>query len=453
VSLQEQIDLFFRRYGLTPGRVIVAVSGGHDSTALLTALHEAKLDGCAVVSVHVNHHLRAEASQQDALWIAEYAGRLGVEHHEVEGTPELRERTRVGIEASARKIRYERLEQMRMQLDADYVATAHHEDDEAETVLLRLITGSGPQRLTGIAPVDDLRRLIRPFLFTRRCDIESFLSERGIVARDDESNESVRFVRNRIRHELLPLLSSMNPRIIETLAETAAQGRELKDALDWAVDLAATKYLRRSDDQSVIERDDRLTGWILRSLLLREILRLDPEARDVSASDLRRLEEGRESRVSVTSNLELIRKPHALRLLRRSEQSKTADFAIAIEGAAEARVPELGCSIATVVAERGNEPRLDSFQLDDLASENFVARNRREGDRFQPFGLPYDKKLKDVLIDRKIDSSIRDRLLILTHEEILVWVAGVGVSERFRVRDRDRRWFQIVVTREGQGIQ
>lgn len=450
MSLPDQIDHFFRRFGLNPHRLLVAVSAGPDSTALLAAMCESKAAGFEVVAVHVNHRLRDEASQEDARWIAACSKSLGVEHHELEGVPDARELARVGIEAAARKIRYELLERMRIQLDADYVATAHHEDDEAETVLLRLITGSGPQRLNGIAPVDELRRLIRPFLFTRRRDIEAFLGERGIEARKDESNENARFVRNRIRHELLPLLGSMNPRIVETLAETAAQGRELREALDWAVDLASTRYLRRSEDQSVIERDEKLTGWILRAILLREILRLDPESRDVNADDLRRLEEGSESRVSVTPTLELIRKPHAIRLQRRIETGDTPAFAVAFEGGSGAQVAAAGTLVDLLVAGRDDEPQSDSFQLDEASAENFLLRNRRDGDRFQPFGFPHHKKLKEVLINRKIESSRRDRLLIITHDETLVWVSEVGVSEKFRVKDRNRKWFRVFVREKGE---
>ena len=257
-------------------------------------------------------------------------------------------------------------------------------------------------------------------------------------------------MRNRIRHELLPLLGSMNPRIVEALAETAAQGRELKEALDWAVDLAATKYLRRSEEQSVIERDDRLTGWILRALLLREILRLDPDARDVDAADLRRLEEGSESRVSVTSRLELIRKPHAIRLQRRSAVAATPEFAVSLEAGTGAHVEVSGAFVELQVAGPDSEPQRDSFQLDKAEEEGFLLRNRRDGDRFQPFGFPHDKKLKDVLIDRKIESSRRDQLLIVTHDERLVWVSEVGVSEKFRVKDRSRRWFRVVVREKGE---
>lgn len=445
MSLHDQVESFLRRYRLQPRRLLVAVSGGADSTALLTVLQEAAAERFEVVSLHVRHGLRGESSDADARWIDEYARSLGVAHHAVDGSPPLRERARVGIEAAARNIRYELLEQFRSQLDADFVVTAHHLDDEAETVLLRLITGSGPQRLTGIAPVDEIRRLLRPFLFTRRHSIESFLEERHVQPRHDESNASVRFVRNRIRHELIPFLSSLNPRIVETLAETAAQGRELREALDHAVDIAAATSLRRNETQSVIERDERLHGWILRALLLREILRLDPEARDISAADLRRLEEGSESRVTVTDSLELIRKPHALRLQRRMEQPSAPAVSVELSPEQVVQIATPACFVRVRAAAAEEEPQRDSFQLPELAPERFLLRNRQEGDRFQPLGLPHDKKLKDVLINRKIDLSTRGRLLILTHGELIVWVSGVGISERFRVRDRNRRWFRIVV--------
>ena len=185
------------------------------------------------------------------------------------------------------------------------------------------------------------------------------------------------------------------------------------------------------------------------ALLHRHIRRLDPASRDVSAADLQRLARQLDSvkRVSVTKWLELVRRGNVLVLRRRLEP--TPQFEVELTPAASAYIPEIQLTIS-VKRTTDHRPRTAMFQLPTGAAPRFTVRNRRDGDRFQPLGLGHQKKLKDFLIDRKIDVESRDRIPLLVWNEIIIWVAGVEVSEQFRISDAPGDRYEVVVEEENQ---
>lgn len=228
---------------LAPGqRVVVAVSGGADSVALLLALKEAagrlrlRLD-----AAHFDHGLRGAASAADAAFVAALCRRLGVPLHLGRAAPPL---AGPGLEAQARRARYAFLASVADRLGADRIATAHTADDQAETVLMRLLRGSGGDGLQAIR--FRRGRVVRPLLECRRADVLDFLAAAGEPFRDDASNADPRFLRNRVRHEVLPVLAALNPRVRAALARTATVAQEERRLLE----RAARRALRRIDDGS-----------------------------------------------------------------------------------------------------------------------------------------------------------------------------------------------------------
>jgi tRNA(Ile)-lysidine synthase len=233
----------WRRRGWALGgeRVLVAVSGGADSTALLLALEELTRTGrlgLGLAVAHLNHGLRGPAGEADARWVGELSAALGYECFIGEACVGERARaTRDNLEQAARRARYEFLGRIALKSEARAVLTAHTLDDQAETVLLRLLRGSGAEGLSGMRAERELEQggallLRRPLLFwARRACTEAYCRERGVEPRLDAQNEDERFGRVRIRRSLLPLLSELNPRATEALARTAALLREDADAL------------------------------------------------------------------------------------------------------------------------------------------------------------------------------------------------------------------------------
>ncbi|HKX18340.1 MAG TPA: tRNA lysidine(34) synthetase TilS [bacterium] len=235
--LEVQVRETIRRHRMLTGgeRVVVAVSGGPDSIALLSALaalrQEFRVD---LHAAHLNHALRADAGL-DAEAASRLAAQLGCAFHETTvdvGAAAARERR--SIEDAGREARYRFFADVAARIQATAVATGHTLDDQAETVLMRLLRGSGPRGLAGIPPVRPHGglRVVRPLSETRRAEIAAYLSRRGLYAREDASNRDLAMLRNRVRLVLLPILEGYNPDVRRALTRLADVMRDEADALD-----------------------------------------------------------------------------------------------------------------------------------------------------------------------------------------------------------------------------
>lgn len=405
---------FFVKSGVTPCRVVAAVSGGVDSTALVLTLAERRMEGYDVAGAHVNHHLRGTESDADEAFVRELCASLDVPLHVADGTLDPERVKARGIEAAAREVRYARLQEIRAQTGARYVATAHQKNDQAETVLMRLMSGSGLAGLRGIHPVRD-DGFIRPLLEVTREEIEAFLRERNVTPRFDRSNDDARFLRNRVRAFLKEAGG------IENLASVAAQARAMWPIVERVID--AVPVEATEDETRFVEVPE--DEWLRGALLQRHIRRLDPEARDF---DVLRIVRDEGKRISVTKHVELIREGGEVRLRRRPERPPLHRYEAELTPDSPARTPA-----GTLYVGRPTTETRQQIQLPDGAEPRFTVRNRRPGDRFQPLGMPGPKKLKDFLIDRKIAAGLRDRIPLILWKDEIVWVAGVEVSEKFKV--------------------
>jgi tRNA(Ile)-lysidine synthase len=238
-------------------RIVVAVSGGADSMALLLALDELLRTGrlaLAVTVAHLDHGLRAEAGESDAQWVEAVAARLGYEAALGHAAVKMRAaESGDNLEQAARRARYEFLARVAWERKARLVLAAHTMDDQAETVLMRLLRGSGAEGLSGIEAVRKLFEdkdvlLVRPLLhWARRAETEAYCLERGVEARVDALNADERFARVRVRKTLLPLMQTFNGRVVEALARTAQLLREDASALE----MAATELLNAASVDAV----------------------------------------------------------------------------------------------------------------------------------------------------------------------------------------------------------
>ena len=254
--------------------VVVAVSGGADSVALLRALDEllkSKRLELDILIAHLNHRLRGETSDADARWVGSFAKQLG--HRVALGTAEVQkraEKTGDNLEQAARRARYEFLAKQAKIRRAGVVLTAHTMDDQAETILLNLLRGSGASGLGGVEPVRPITAenetlLARPLLsWARRRDTETYCRLRAVEFRADEMNLDQKFARVRVRRQLLPLMQTFNPRLVEGLARTAELLRE--DSL--ALDQGAARLLELSIEPEARSAEPRKTGTLLRLDLL-----------------------------------------------------------------------------------------------------------------------------------------------------------------------------------------
>jgi tRNA(Ile)-lysidine synthase len=422
------------------GPLLVAVSGGPDSTALLLALHDI---GIPFSAAHINHHLRGADSEADQEFVREICARLGVALRVADGSLDPEQIRHHGIEAAARDIRHVRLQEIRRETGASHIATAHQKNDQAETILMRLMTGGGLAGLRGIHPVR-ADGIIRPLLDVSRAEIEAFLQRRGIVPRIDRSNSDPRFLRNRVR----ALLAQFDATVIDNLAAIAGQAREQWSILEGIIDRL---------DSSTATRDATrfktfpAEPWIRRALLHRHIRRLDPNARDVSAADLERLASQLDAmkRVSVTRNLELLHRRDEWILRRKPEP--VDEFEIELRAGDAAYIPEIGATIQ--ISRQPATGHRQHFQLPTASDPKFTIRNRRDGDRFQPLGMLREKKLKDFLIDRKIPSEFRDRIPLVLWGGKIVLLAGVEISEAFKITGEGEVYEVAIEETHQEGVQ
>jgi tRNA(Ile)-lysidine synthase len=230
-----QPTLPFDRTQIKPGdRIAIAISGGADSVALLLTLHAANTTqreslGVGLSAVHINHHLRGEESDADQQFVKDLCIALDIPVHLHQAdVPERVAATRETIEEAARNTRYDFFSTLLNSGHADSILTAHTLDDQAETVLMKLLRGAWTEGLSAIHPVITLPKgkILRPFLETRRAEIESFLKSINQPWREDSTNTDTTFTRNKIRHELLPQLRTFNPNLDQTLANLAELARE-----------------------------------------------------------------------------------------------------------------------------------------------------------------------------------------------------------------------------------
>ena len=280
-NLITSVAEFLRRESIAPRHIVVAVSGGPDSIALLHALVEFQAE--ALVVGHVNHALRGTESDGDASFVREVCESFGARHQspvlfrsERIDTAAIRRDEGANLEDTARRVRYDWLRQLAEETGCAYVATAHTASDQAETVLHRLLRGTGVKGLRGIAPRRTLAPgidLIRPLIDVRREGVMDYLTSHGIAYRLDSSNCNLNFTRNRIRHELLPYFSENGvPEIVELLNRLATQAGALYETIEWLARAALAAVELPRAGMLVVLSDDPLKA--VPRQLLREACRL-----------------------------------------------------------------------------------------------------------------------------------------------------------------------------------
>ena len=300
--LDREISRALERLGLAGRRVLVAASGGLDSTALLHLLHgQARRHQLVLCVGHVNHGLRGEASDADEAAVRALAASLGVPMRSLRADPRPRclggpSRARPTLQEAAREVRYEALHALAASLGADRIATAHTADDQAETVLLRLLRGSGPDGLAGIPERSPDGVIVRPLLQVSRRELMAHAAAHGLAWREDASNARPDYARNRLRLHWLPgLASEFNPQLLRALAGLAEAQRRDTDWIEAQVEREAASRFSEDGSWLVIDAKD----WAE----LPEAL-----ARRVARAALRRCGIGREvSRVHLARTLAFLR--------------------------------------------------------------------------------------------------------------------------------------------------
>jgi tRNA(Ile)-lysidine synthase len=432
--------------------LVVALSGGADSCALLDLLTRLPGYNLTLIVAHLNHCLRDVESDADEEFCRELASRysLPFELRRID-VKSLAEKSRLNLEDAGRRARIEFLDEMRSTHGATAVALAHHGDDQAETVLMRLLRGSGMTGLSGMA-YRNARGYVRPLLEISRSDIEQYLRGRGLEWREDASNSDTAYLRNRIRHELLPLLEEYNPAIRSCLASTASVLGGDEALLEELTAQAFTESCLMGEGRIVCDvRHLRAFSQALRRRVLRRAFKqLIGTLEEVSLRHIDAVcdiidSERPNLRLALPHGVTAVREYDRLVWMQTGDASSDTDFELPITGPGCYQLP-IGGSFtvdATGTAAVSTDPGTACF---DLARTPFpwLVRTFRPGDRITPFGMSGRKKVKDVFIDRKIPLSERTRIPLLFCGADLIWIAGVCVSELCRIDTSSAATVQVI---------
>lgn len=434
MDILSTLEAFFRDEApLDPGDgLIAAFSGGPDSTALLLGLTRLPF---RVIAAHLDHGMDPGSAER-ARAATRIAERLGVPF-----VTERREVRRLGEspEAAARRVRYELLEEVRLREGARWIATAHHRDDQAETVLLRLLFGSGLEGLGGIRPVHGA--VVRPLLEVPRRDLLAFLGDLEPVR--DPTNESMRTPRNRVRHLLRPRLDAD-----DLLSRIATRARSASACLERKV--SGHLDVEETEDGLAVDRDalERLPAELLPFALawLHRRAGAPLPAGSAARAELVRQLGGRNSgcdcgggwRWETSGELLLLRRPAP-------EEERVADFSYTLGIPGEVEIPEIAVRVG--LSRRPVEPwmlsgspRCAALALPLAEGDRVTVRNRRPGDRIHPLGASGSRKLKELLIDRRVPRRERDRLPLICVGDRIAWVPGVTIDQRFRIAGETTAW-------------
>lgn len=441
-KLLRHIFSFAGEYDMLPegSLILCAVSGGADSICLLHILSsEAKSRGYSVAAAHFNHRLRGAEADTDEEFVRAFCAQRGIPFYSGSGdvAGESRRR-RAGLEETARRLRYAFLDETARELGAARIATAHTADDNAETLLMHLLRGSGLSGLSGIPPVRG--SIVRPLLRTTRREILDYLEQHGLPHREDSSNADTRFTRNWVRHTVLPLLRGKNPAVTEALSRTAELLRADDRCLYRMAEAALSSVRMESGQLSLPAKALALLPDPVASRAVLLLLERTGRGRgDITAAHVAAvLELARTKGPSASLSLPrgvILRRVYS-ELVFCPEPSEPQTFSpTALNRSGLTSLMdgkwEIFCAPADKNQEYCNSP--DTFYIKcDMIKESLLLRPRQSGDRIALIGRQGSRSLKRLMIDAKIPLWERGSLPVLADGGQVAAAAGFGVDRRYR---------------------
>lgn len=457
-----------RRRALLPGeRVLVAVSGGQDSMALLLILARlARELDIQLTVAHFDHMLRSrQEALDDEATVRDVAISLGLSLVAGAGNVPARARQRrQSLEEAARHLRFDFLGREAKRLKVDVVALGHTRDDRGETVLLHLLRGSGLDGLIGLRPRSawPLGRgpaLGRPLLETARADTLRYCCEAGLAPREDPTNLLLQATRNRLRHEVLPLLRRLNPRLDEALCRLGEAAASAVDYLDAAADAEWRAQASLEEGRVVFPRRAfaSLAPALRARLLRRAVHQLAGAEADAEAVHIAAMEEAlakRRGSVSLPYGLTASVRAGDVRIGRASRRPHLAiaETPLAVPGRTD--LPGWTAAAEIVlppVPQPRPRSRFEAWLDADAVGSPLMVRSRRAGDRLRPLGLGGQKKLQDLLVDARVPREERDAVPLVCAPWGIAWVVGHRLDERAALRDGSRSALRLRFRRKPRG--
>ncbi|MCD7970165.1 MAG: tRNA lysidine(34) synthetase TilS [Alistipes sp.] len=436
----------FRKYITENGlmdrqdKVLLAVSGGVDSMVLMSLMVEAGYN-CGVA--HCNFQLRGEEAVEDEELVCRQAEKLGLEHYNVRfDTAGEMERTGESVQIAARRLRYDWFAQLCTNHGYTVIAIAHHADDSIETFFINLIRGTGLKGLTGISVVNG--RVVRPLIFASRKEIADYAALKEIPYREDSSNRSTKYLRNKIRLGLIPRIKEITPQFTELMAANVQRLTDAQLFINRAVELIRDRVEQHVDGLIVIDPAD-IDGSFPRNFVVYELLNKYGFKGDVVDGLCHALEKGETGKrfyskdyVAYTDRGRIMFAPVKDEDTCGVDISKEMIKAYCGNSVFFFRFTDID-NIKTLDVP-ANIALLDADKL----QFPLHARKWRDGDSFIPFGMSGRKKVSDYLVDCKVPMAEKNRQFVILSGEDIVWVAGRRIDDRYRITEDTENVLKII---------
>lgn len=453
--LSELFELYLNKSSLIPhdSRGLIAVSGGVDSVVLLHLLHNLSNRFNLKLGVaHYNHQIRGAEADKDEKFVRNIATTFGLPFYR-ESMPLLDSQSRESWEAYARRQRYAFLEKIRQDEKFDWIATAHHADDQTETILLRVIQGSGVEGLQGIR--EQVGAIIRPLLTFSKEQILLYSKEKDIKFKEDVTNRFLNHPRNYLRHQVIPLLQKLNPGLNKSIRRLTQNMEEMEDFTRTVISWCRSAVVEDQNSECIKLDKDLLASYpiYLQKRIIFNITAVENKVINMRHYVWQNLEQFLEK--STTGDTFFL--PHGWTLLRdrknyllkRLKESKSYPDIVTfkIDNVDHSSVIAgeylLSLDLMSESIYYSKDPRLEYVDFDKLSGEFFKLRLWQPGDRMKPLGLRGFKKVSDILIDHKVDRFKKANQYVLTVNNKVVWLCGVQLDDRYKVHKSTKRILQL----------
>ena len=420
---------------LPSGRCLIGFSGGADSTALLLMMSMERDEGrCSPEAVHVNHGLRGEESDLDEVFCGRICNELGIPFHSV--SVRLNGRS---DENTCRKERFRVFREVMKETGIRQLVLAHNRDDLAETFLMRLLRGAGTEGLAGMSGRDEREDCViyRPLILCGREEIREALRTDGRKWREDSTNDTDLYLRNRIRRQLIPWMEESAPGVTGRIAQTALIVSAENQLLQSDAERFLAEYSegRRIDTEALLNVPQALHSRILRTWWKRNVPEMEEHALNGSQTDgLVKLARAEKGKINLPGNLHAVKCRHGMYLT--GCAVKPPEMVPYVPGTGSETA--FGEAVLKTVPSEGNPGNgITEQEMPEAFLYGCVIRTRRDGDRIRPFGMKGSRKLQDYLTDRDIDEPLRDKIPLLCRGNEVIWAAGVGTGAIPRWKEKE----------------
>ncbi len=408
--------------------LLLALSGGADSIALFYLLKE---EGFSFSVAHVNYSLRGEESIADAAFVSSICKANEVKFYLKEVLSDYWEKG-MNIQAEARDIRYAYFDELLKENNYSWILTAHHKDDNTETILMNITRGTGLKGLMGLEKVKG--NIIRPLLFAEREEIEKYLKSKNVDWREDSSNTSDKYKRNRFRNEIIPLLKKENPALNQALERMVENISYVNSSFIDSLEDFKDAFYSIQKGQIIIETISKKRLGIYLFDLIKEF----NFNRDQVQNILYSIEEVGKVFIS---------KSHELFIDRQKVIIVAKDFVkdekIEIHENTSAIIDPMMLKFSTQKEGKiEGKKNVETFDKEKLLFP-IILRKWKEGDRIQPLGMKGNKKVSDILIDKKVDRASKKNVFLLESEGEVVWIPGLVLSEKVKIDNETKVFWRV----------